>query len=83
MPLKILLLKHKTQLAAAPIVVLSRAYFQTLVRTSGQQQLGQGPVVGLAFKRYRQGELYLHSADVKAVIPPNLKLLWECKTIKR
>ncbi|MDR6941290.1 SecD/SecF fusion protein [Mucilaginibacter pocheonensis] len=47
------------------------------------QQLGQGPVVGYApLKDTAKVNSYLQSADVKAVIPRNLKFLWEVKPIK-
>ena len=50
---------------------------------SGQQQLGQGPVVGYAaLKDTAKVNSYLHNADVKSVIPRNLKFLWEVKPIK-
>jgi len=51
--------------------------------TSGQQQLGQGPVVGYSpLRDTAKVNSYLHSADVQAVIPRNLKFLWEVKPLK-
>lgn len=50
---------------------------------NGQQQLGQGPVVGYApLQDTAKVNAYLHSADVLAVIPRNIKFLWEVKPIK-
>jgi SecD/SecF fusion protein len=50
---------------------------------NGQQQLGQGPVVGYApLQDTAKVNSYLHSADVLAVIPRNIKFLWEVKPIK-
>ncbi|QEM02891.1 protein translocase subunit SecDF [Mucilaginibacter rubeus] len=50
---------------------------------NGQQQLGQGPVVGYApLQDTAKVNSYLHSADVLAVIPRNIKFLWEVKPVK-
>lgn len=50
---------------------------------NGQQQLGQGPVVGYApLQDTAKVNSYLHSADAVAVIPRNIKFLWEVKPIK-
>jgi SecD/SecF fusion protein len=50
---------------------------------NGQQQLGQGPVVGYApLQDTAKVNTYLHSADAQAVLPRNIKFLWEVKPIK-
>ncbi|WP_114940309.1 protein translocase subunit SecDF [Mucilaginibacter endophyticus] len=50
---------------------------------NGQQQLGPGPVVGYApLQDTAKVNSYLHSADVLAVIPRNIKFLWEVKPVK-
>ncbi|MFC0517452.1 protein translocase subunit SecDF [Mucilaginibacter angelicae] len=50
---------------------------------NGQQQLGQGPVVGYApLQDTAKVNSYLHSADALAVIPRNIKFLWEVKPVK-
>ncbi|PWK78146.1 SecD/SecF fusion protein [Mucilaginibacter oryzae] len=50
---------------------------------NGQQQLGGGPVVGIAaLQDTAKVNAYLNSADVKAVLPRNIKFLWEVKPQK-
>ncbi|WPU92553.1 protein translocase subunit SecDF [Mucilaginibacter sabulilitoris] len=75
-------LANKTQLAAShPLFALMSPNIGQ--DQSGQQQLGQGPVVGYApLRDTAKINSYLHSADVMAVIPRNLKFLWEVKPIK-
>lgn len=75
-------LNNKTQLAAQnPLfAVLSPATYQD---QSGQPQLNPGPVVGYsAVKDTAKVNTYLHSADIKSVIPQNLKFLWGVKPMK-
>src|ERR1700761_8841946 len=46
----------------------------------GQQQLAPGPIVGLvAQKDTSKVNAYLHSPDVKSVIPSSMKFLWSVK----
>lgn len=73
---------NKTQIAAQnPLfAVMSPVTYQD---QSGQQQLSQGPVVGYsAVKDTAKVNTYLHSADMKSVIPQNMKFLWGVKPIK-
>jgi len=47
---------------------------------SGQQQIAPGPVVGLSLvKDTAKVNAYLHSADVKSLIPASMKFLWGVK----
>jgi len=49
----------------------------------GQQQLVPGPVVGLAAQKdTAKINKYLHSADVRSLIPSNMKFLWDVKPNK-
>lgn len=74
-------LAGKSQLAALH-PLFSVMSLNTRADQSGQQQLGQGPVVGYApQKDTAKVNSYLHSADVKSVIPRNMKFLWEVKPI--
>ena len=51
---------------------------------SGQQQLRPGPVVGWsAQKDTAKVDAYLHSADVKATLPHNIKFLWGVKPLEK
>jgi len=50
---------------------------------SGQQQLGQGPVVGFALlKDTAKVNSYLHSKLAQSAIPRNMKFLWDVKPMK-
>jgi SecD/SecF fusion protein len=50
---------------------------------SGQQQLSSGPVVGYSQQKdTAKVNSYLRSADVKSVIPQNMKFLWGVKPVK-
>ncbi|WP_183562627.1 protein translocase subunit SecDF [Mucilaginibacter sp. SP1R1] len=74
-------LANKSQLAALH-PLFSVMTLNTRPDQSGQQQLGQGPVVGYApQKDTAKVNSYLHSADVQSVIPRNMKFLWEVKPI--
>ena len=74
-------LAGKSQLAALH-PLFSVMSLNTRADQSGQQQLGQGPVVGYApQKDTAKVNSYLHSADVQSVIPRNMKFLWEVKPI--
>ncbi|RYU89934.1 protein translocase subunit SecDF [Mucilaginibacter terrigena] len=72
---------NKTQLAANPLfAVLSPVTYQD---QTGQQQLSPGPIVGYtAQKDTAKVNSYLRSADIKSVIPQNMKVLWSVKPIK-
>ncbi|MDB5128296.1 protein translocase subunit SecDF [Mucilaginibacter sp.] len=72
---------NKTQLAANPLfAVLSPV---TYADQSGQQQLSQGPTVGYsAQKDTAKVNHYLRSADIKSIVPQNMKFLWGVKPIK-
>nr|WP_067061488.1 protein translocase subunit SecDF [Mucilaginibacter sp. L294] len=75
-------LNNKTQLAAQnPLfAVLSPATYQD---QTGQPQLNPGPVVGYsAVKDTAKVNGYLHSADIKSILPQNLKFLWGVKPMK-
>ncbi|TSD66113.1 protein translocase subunit SecDF [Inquilinus sp. KBS0705] len=51
---------------------------------NGQQQLNPGPIVGYSqVKDTAKVNTYLRSADVKSVIPQNLKFLWGVKPIEK
>ncbi|MBB5397641.1 protein translocase subunit SecDF [Mucilaginibacter sp. AK015] len=71
----------KNQLAANPLfAVMSPVTYQD---QTGQQQLSPGPIVGYtAQKDTAKVNSYLRSADVKSVIPQNMKFLWSVKPIK-
>ncbi|MCO5934399.1 protein translocase subunit SecDF [Mucilaginibacter sp. RB4R14] len=74
---------NKTQIAAQnPLfAVMSPVTYQD---KSGQQQLNPGPIVGYsAVKDTAKVNNYLHSADIKSVIPQNMKFLWGVKPIKK
>jgi SecD/SecF fusion protein len=74
---------NKTQLAAQnPLfAVLTPAIYQD--QATGQQQLSPGPVVGYsAVKDTAKVNSYLRSAEVKSVIPQNIKFLWGVKAVK-
>jgi SecD/SecF fusion protein len=74
-------LANKSQLASLH-PLFSVMSLNTRADQGGQQQLGQGPVVGYApQKDTAKVNSYLHSADVKSVIPRNMKFLWEVKPI--
>jgi len=75
-------LASKTQLAAQhPLLSIMQLNLGT--DRNGQQALGQGPVVGYApLKDTARVNAYLNSADVKSVVPRNLKFLWEVKPLK-
>jgi SecD/SecF fusion protein len=75
-------LASKTQLAAQhPLLSIMQLNLGT--DRNGQQALGQGPVVGYApLKDTAKVNAYLNSADVKSVVPRNLKFLWEVKPLK-
>ncbi|MFA6086014.1 protein translocase subunit SecDF [Mucilaginibacter sp.] len=76
-------LNNKTQLAAQnPLFsVMSLVTYQD---ASGQQQLNPGPIVGYsAVKDTAKVNSYLRSADVKSVLPQNLKFLWGVKPIEK
>jgi SecD/SecF fusion protein len=50
---------------------------------TGQQQLSQGPVVGYTQQKdTAKVNSYLRSADVKSVVPQNMKFLWSVKPVK-
>ncbi|QHS57714.1 protein translocase subunit SecDF [Mucilaginibacter sp. 14171R-50] len=71
----------KNQLAANPLfAVMSPVTYQD---QTGQQQLSPGPIVGYtAQKDTAKVNSYLRSADIKSVIPQNMKFLWSVKPIK-
>ncbi|MET3979418.1 SecD/SecF fusion protein [Mucilaginibacter sp. UYP25] len=73
---------NKTQIAAQnPLFAVMSPV--TVQGQDGQQQLSQGPVVGYsAVKDTAKVNTYLHSADMKSVIPQNMKFLWGVKPIK-
>jgi len=74
---------NKTQLASQnPLFsVMSLVTYQD---ANGQQQLNPGPIVGYSqVKDTAKVNAYLHSADVKSVIPQNLKFLWGVKPIEK
>ncbi|MBD1394903.1 protein translocase subunit SecDF [Mucilaginibacter glaciei] len=74
---------NKSQLASQnPLFsVMSLVTYQD---ANGQQQLNPGPIVGYsAVKDTAKVNAYLRSADVKAVLPQNLKLLWGVKPIEK
>jgi SecD/SecF fusion protein len=76
-------LNNKAQLAAQnPLFsVMSLVTYQD---ASGQQQLNPGPIVGYsAVKDTAKVNSYLRSADVKSVLPQNLKFLWGVKPIDK
>jgi SecD/SecF fusion protein len=76
-------LSNKTALSAQhPLAaILSPAIYQD---QSGQQQLRPGPVVGYAAQKdTAKVNTYLHSADVKTIIPQNIKFLWAVKPIEK
>ncbi|PAW93698.1 protein translocase subunit SecDF [Mucilaginibacter sp. MD40] len=73
---------NKAQLAAQnPLfAVLSPMVYQG---QDGSPQLAPGPIVGRAEQKdTAKVNSYLHSADVKAVLPQNLKFLWGVKPEK-
>jgi SecD/SecF fusion protein len=73
---------NKTQIAAQnPLfAILSPVTYQD---QTGQQQLSPGPIVGYAaVKDTAKVNGYLHSADIRSVVPQNLKFLWGVKPIK-
>ena len=75
-------LNNRNQLAQQnPLfAVLSPVTYQD---QSGQQQLSPGPIVGYTQQKdTAKVNSYLHSADVKSVIPQNMKFLWSVKPIK-
>jgi len=75
-------LNNKTQLAAQnPLfAILSPATYQD---QTGQPQLNPGPIVGYsAVKDTAKVNSYLRSADIKSVVPQNLRFLWGVKPIK-
>ncbi len=62
-------------------VVLNPAILQG---QNGQAQLRPGPVVGYANQKdTAKVNAYLHSAEVKAIIPQNMKFLWNVKPIEK
>jgi SecD/SecF fusion protein len=72
-------LNNKSALTAQhPLLsVLSPYIFQD---QNGQQQLVPSPIVGLAAQKdTAKVNSYLHSADVKSIIPQNMKFLWGVK----
>ncbi|MGZ3754763.1 MAG: protein translocase subunit SecDF [Mucilaginibacter sp.] len=72
-------LNNKSALAAQhPLMsILSPYIYQD---QQGQQQLVPGPIVGLAAQKdTAKVNSYLHSADVKSIIPQNMKFLWGVK----
>jgi SecD/SecF fusion protein len=76
-------LNNKAQLASQnPLfAVLNPAVY---AGQDGQPQLAPGPVVGIANKNdTAKVNKLLRSADVKSVIPQNLKLLWSVKPNER
>ncbi|GGH20005.1 protein translocase subunit SecDF [Mucilaginibacter phyllosphaerae] len=75
-------LNNKSQLAdQAPLfAVLAPMVYQG---QDGQAQLAPGPIVGRAAQKdTAKVNNYLHSADIKSVIPQNLKFLWGVKPEK-
>lgn len=72
-------LNNKSALASQhPLMsILSPYIYQD---QSGQQQLVPGPIVGLAAQKdTAKVNSYLRSADVKSIIPQNMKFLWDVK----
>jgi SecD/SecF fusion protein len=75
-------LNNKAQIATQnPLfAILSPVTYQD---QTGQQQLNPGPIVGYAaVKDTAKVNNYLRSADVKSVVPQNLKFLWGVKPLK-
>jgi SecD/SecF fusion protein len=72
---------NKNQLAANPLfAVLPPMVYQG---QDGQPQLAQGPVVGRSLQKdTAKVNSYLRSAEVKSIIPQNLKFLWSVKPAK-
>jgi SecD/SecF fusion protein len=77
------LLSNKTQLAAQnPLFSIVQPAVGA--GQNGQQQLRQGPIVGyVAQKDTAKVNAYLHSPDVKAVIPQSMKFLWGVKPVEK
>lgn len=51
---------------------------------NGEQGLRSGPVVGyVALKDTAKVNAYLNDSDIKAIIPPNVKLMWGVKSISK
>jgi SecD/SecF fusion protein len=75
-------INNKAQLATQnPLFsILQPATYQD---ANGQPQLNPGPIVGYsAQKDTAKVNSYLRSADIKSVIPQNLKFLWGVKPIR-
>ncbi|MFD0792298.1 protein translocase subunit SecDF [Mucilaginibacter litoreus] len=74
-------LTNKTQAAANPLfAIMMPGIYQG---PDGQPQLAPGPVVGRAQQKdTAKVNSYLRSADVKAVLPQNIKFLWGVKPEK-
>ena len=70
--------KQADLMAQHPLMaVLSPYIYQD---QNGQQQLAPGPIVGLAAQKdTAKVNSYLRSADVKSIIPQNMKFLWSVK----
>lgn len=50
----------------------------------GQQMLGQGPVIGYTLQKDTAlVNSYFNSAEIKAIIPANVKLLWSVKPVSK
>jgi len=50
----------------------------------GQQMLGQGPVIGYVLQKDTAlVNSYFNSADIKSIIPANVKLLWSVKPVSK
>ncbi|MEH6306556.1 protein translocase subunit SecDF [Olivibacter sp. CPCC 100613] len=50
----------------------------------GQQMLGQGPVIGYVLQKdTARVNAYFNSAEIKAIIPGNVKLLWSVKPVSK
>lgn len=50
----------------------------------GQQMLGQGPVIGYVLQKDTAlVNSYFNSAEIKAIIPGNVKLLWSVKPVSK
>jgi SecD/SecF fusion protein len=77
------LLKGKSQLAAQnPLFSVLQPVTGT--DETGQQKLRQGPVVGWVLQKdTAKINAYLHSPDVKNIIPQSMKFLWGVKPIEK
>jgi SecD/SecF fusion protein len=73
--------KSKLNAAHPLLSLLSPPSYQD---QSGQQQLRPGPAVGWTLQKdTAKVNAYLHSADVKATLPRNIKFAWSVKPLEK